>query len=55
MKKSLAVLAIAILSLLFIQESNAQASANQTVNLTVSAVYKISTSGNPGALTISNG
>ena len=55
MKKSLVVLAIAILSLSFIQESNAQASANQTVNLTVSAVYKISTSGNPGALTISNG
>jgi hypothetical protein len=55
MKKSLAVIAIAILSLSFVSESNAQATANQTVNLTVSAVYKISTSGNPGALTISDG
>ncbi len=55
MKKLATLFALAALSLLFVEESNAQATANQTVQLTVNAVYKISTSGNPGALTINNG
>jgi hypothetical protein len=33
----------------------AQSTATQSVNLTVGTVYKIATSGNPGALTISSG
>lgn len=33
----------------------AQASATQSLNLAVNAVYKIATSGNPGALTITSG
>ena len=38
-----------------LQNAAAQATANQTVSLAVSAVYKIATSGNPGGLTISDG
>ena len=55
MKKSIAILAVAILSLVFVQSSFAQATANQTVSLAVSAVYKIAVSGSPGALTINTG
>ena len=56
MKKSIAILALAVLSFAFAQNAMAQtATANQSVSLTVNAVYKISTSGNPGALTIDNG
>jgi hypothetical protein len=55
MKKSIAILAVAILSLVLVQSTFAQATANQTVSLTVSAVYKIAVSGNPGAMTINTG
>lgn len=55
MKKSLILLTLVGLTAALTGTAFAQASANQTVSLAVSAVYKISTSGNPGALTISNG
>lgn len=55
MKKSLLTLACVALSALVAQTVFAQASSNQTVNLSVNTVYKISTSGNPGALTITTG
>ncbi len=55
MKKSIVVLALAVLSFVLAQNAMAQATATQNLSLTVNAVYKISTSGNPGALTISNG
>ena len=55
MKKSIAILAVAILSLVLVQSTFAQATANQTVSLAVSAVYKIAVSGNPGAMTINTG
>ncbi len=56
MKKSIAILALALLSFALVQNASAQsATASQNVSLTVNAVYKISTSGNPGAMTISNG
>lgn len=37
------------------QGAYAQSTATQSVNLTVSTVYKISTSGNPAALTVTTG
>jgi hypothetical protein len=55
MKKSLVILGAAILSFALVQDAMAQATANQTVSLAVNAVYKISTSGNPGGLTITTG
>ena len=55
MKKSIAILALAVLSFAFAQNAMAQASANQSLSLAVNAVYKIATSGNPGAMTINNG
>jgi hypothetical protein len=55
MKKSIIILGVAILSLALVQSSFAQATATQTVSLAVNAVYKIATSGNPGAMTITNG
>lgn len=55
MKKSLVILAVAALSILVAGNAFAQATATQSVNLAVNAVYKIATSGNPGALTISTG
>ena len=55
MKKSLSTLALAVLSLAFVQNTFAQATATQTVTLAVNSVFKISTSGNPGALTITTG
>lgn len=55
MKRLTALLALLALVGLVGQSAFAQASANQTVTLAVNAVYKISTSGNPGALTINNG
>ena len=54
-KKSIIILGVAILSLALVQSSFAQATANQTVSLAVNAVYKIATSGNPGAMTITSG
>ncbi len=55
MKKSLAILAIAVLSTVIVESSSAQATATQNVTLAVNTVYKIATSGNPGPLTITTG
>lgn len=55
MKRLVLILGVAVVSIGLVQSAMAQATANQTVTLAVSAVYKISTSGDPGALTISNG
>jgi hypothetical protein len=55
MKKSLVITAIAALSAFASQASLAQASATQNLTLAVNTIYKIATSGNPGALTISTG
>ncbi len=55
MKKSIVILGVAILSLALVQGAMAQATANQSLNLAVNAVYKIAVSGDPGALTITTG
>lgn len=55
MKKSTLTFAIAILSMVIAGNAFAQATATQNLNLAVNAVYKIATSGNPGALTIVTG
>ena len=55
MKKSILTIALVVLSSAMIQKAMAQATASQTVTLAVNAVYKISTSGNPGALTVTTG
>jgi hypothetical protein len=55
MKKSLVIIATVALSTFAIQASFAQASANQSLSLAVNTIYKISTSGNPGALTVATG
>ena len=55
MKKSIVILSVAILSFALVQNAMAQATATQTVSLAVNAVYKISTTGNPGAMTITTG
>jgi hypothetical protein len=55
MKKSIVVLALVILSFAVAQNAMAQSTATQNVTLAVNAVYKIATSGNPGAMTITTG
>lgn len=55
MKKYFAVLAALALSTMVAETSLAQATATQNVTLAVNTVYKIATSGNPGALTITTG
>jgi hypothetical protein len=55
MKKSLVITAIVALSALAFQASFAQSNATQNLTLAVNAIYKIATSGNPGALTITTG
>ncbi|HAV22083.1 MAG: hypothetical protein A2X67_08355 [Ignavibacteria bacterium GWA2_55_11] len=55
MKRTLFTLALVAAFGLITESAFAQATATQSVTLAVNAVYKISTSGNPGALTISNG
>ncbi len=55
MKKSIVVIAFLVLSFAVAQNAMAQSSASQNVTLSVSAVYKIATSGNPGALTVTTG
>jgi len=55
MKKILATLTVAAITLAAVQTASAQASATQNVSLAVNAVYKIAVSGNPGALTITTG
>lgn len=54
MKKSIAITLAAGFAFAF-QAAFAQSTATQSVNLTVSTVYKISTSGNPSALTVTTG
>jgi len=54
MKKSI-VIALVVGSVIAIQDALSQSTATQSVNLTVSTVYKISTSGNPAALTVTTG
>lgn len=56
MKKSISIIAFFAVSILAFQAAKAQsATATQSLNLSVDAVYKIATSGNPGALAISTG
>ncbi len=55
MKNSLTIAAVVALSVFAFQASFGQASATQNLTLAVNAVYKIATSGNPGALTITTG
>jgi hypothetical protein len=55
MKKSIVVLALVVLCFAVAQNAMAQATATQNVSLAVNAVYKIATSGNPGAMTITTG
>ena len=55
MKKSIVVIALVVLSFAVAQNAMAQATATQNVSLAVNAVYKIATSGNPGAMTITTG
>jgi hypothetical protein len=55
MKKSTVIIALVALSAFAFQASFAQASATQNLTLAVNTVYKIATSGNPGALTITTG
>ncbi|MEK7670397.1 MAG: hypothetical protein AAB330_04060, partial [Bacteroidota bacterium] len=52
MKKSLILLALVVA---VAYDAFSQATATQNLTLAVNAVYKISTSGNPGALTITTG
>lgn len=49
------VLIAGAVSMILIESARAQASATQSLNLAVNTVYKIATSGNPGALTITTG
>ncbi|HTP79086.1 MAG TPA: hypothetical protein VMM57_01640 [Bacteroidota bacterium] len=55
MKKTIITLALVAASSLLVESAVAQATATQNLNLAVNAIYKISTSGNPGALTITTG
>jgi hypothetical protein len=55
MKKSIVVIALVVLSFAVAQNAMAQAAANQNLSLAVNAVYKIAVSGNPGAMTITDG
>ena len=53
MKKSIVIVTLITMSACAFQLSNAQsATATQSLNLAVNTVYKIATSGNPGALKI---
>lgn len=54
MKRITILLAVFALAAIMTQPVFAQATANQTVNLTVNSIYKLAVSGNPGALTISD-
>ncbi|MCI0708246.1 MAG: hypothetical protein L0Y80_12280 [Ignavibacteriae bacterium] len=55
MKKLIATLVVAAISLVAVESASAQATATQNVSLAVNAVYKIAVSGNPGPLTITDG
>lgn len=49
------VLTIGAVSIALLDSAHAQATSTQNLTLAVNTVYKIATSGNPGALTISTG
>jgi len=56
MKKSIVILALVAISAVAMQSAYGQSDvATQSLNLAVNAVYKIATSGNPSALTITTG
>jgi hypothetical protein len=55
MKKVVSIFGAALLSFAIAQNAMAQDQVNQTLNLAVNAVYKIATSGDPGAMTITTG
>jgi hypothetical protein len=55
MKKVLTIVGAVILNFAIPMDTMAQATATQNVTLAVNAVYKIVTSGNPGAMTITTG
>jgi len=55
MKKLMMVLVIGTMSLLLVNSAFAQTNVTQNLTLSVGAVYKMITSGNPGALAISTG
>ncbi|HEY6951393.1 MAG TPA: hypothetical protein VI758_03235 [Bacteroidota bacterium] len=55
MKKLTMVLIAIVGSTMLVEFAGAQATATQSLNLAVNTVYKIATSGNPGALTITTG
>jgi hypothetical protein len=55
MKKVVSIVGAAVLSFALVQNAMAQATANQNLSLAVNTVYKIATSGNPGAMTITTG
>ena len=54
MKRTSILLAAFAIAAVMTQSAFAQATATQTVNLTVNSIYKLAVSGNPGALTISD-
>ena len=49
------VLSAIVFSLVLVESASAQATATQNLTLAVNTVYKIATSGNPGAMTITTG
>jgi len=55
MKKLTMTLAIGAMSILFVGSVFAQTFFNQSLNLSVGTVYKMSSSGDPAAMTISTG
>ena len=56
MKKIMMVLAAMVFGLVLVESASAQsATASQNLTLAVNSVYKISTSGNPGGMTITTG
>lgn len=55
MKKSIVFSTLVLGCVISTDAAFAQATANQSVNLTVNTVYKIATSGNPSPLTVTTG
>ena len=55
MKNSIVIIALVALSSFMFQSSYSQATATQNLTLAVNSIYKLATSGNPGALTITTG
>ena len=55
MKKVVLFAALLVLSAGLVQTASAQATATQTVNLSVGAIWRLTVSGNPGALVAAGG